>query len=510
MVGAAGATLAAAAVFRKVGVPTPVVLVVAGLVLGFLPFVPNVSLNPNVVLLGLLPLLVYQAAFSSSPRAFYRDAMPIGLLAVGLVAITAGVVALLARVVGHLPWPMCFILGTAVGPTDAVAATSIARRLGLPRRLSSLLEGEALFNDGTALVLYASAVAAATTGHFDAGATVGRILYASVVGLAIGLAVGVVGRVVRRWLDDPPIEILVSLLIAYAAYIPAQAAGASGVLGAVAAGLYLGWHSSGAVSAQTRLQSSAFWEILVFLVNAALFILVGTSFHAFTATARLPVARLVATAAAVVGAVLALRMLWMFAMGWVARPIRRLAERRAGWREGLVLGWSGMRGAVTLAAALAIPTAAASGTPLIGRDEVIVVAFAVILVTLVGQGLTLPLLVRRLGITEHPSLMEAERQARAELVRTALRRLREVSEEEEQRDEVVEPLRAHYQARLRRLEMPEDSDPEAGPLDDLALRQELLGVQRSALLDLRRRRKVGFSAMRAIERDLDLEERRLH
>jgi CPA1 family monovalent cation:H+ antiporter len=319
----AAVTLLAVAALRRVGVPTAAMLVVAGLVIGFLPFVPDVSLDPHVVLLGLLPLLVFDAAATSSATAFARNARSIGLLAVGLVGATALGVAAVAHWIGHLSWAMAFVLGTAVGPTDAAAATSVARRLGPPRRLLTILEGEALFNDGAALVLYATAVTAATSGHFSAPHAVVKIVYASVAGTIVGILVGVVGRALRNRIDDPPIEIAGSMLIAYAAYLPAEALHASGVLAAVAAGLYLGWYSGGAAfSARSRLQSKAFWETLVFLINAALFVIVGLSFHTFTAQARGPVGRLVVTGVAVVVAVIGIRLAWMEGTGWLTRVAR--------------------------------------------------------------------------------------------------------------------------------------------------------------------------------------------
>ena len=218
VIGVAAVTLFAVAAGRRADIPPPVVLVVAGLIIGFLPFVPDVSLQPDVVLLGLLPLLVYDAAITSSPTAFSRNARSIGVLAVLLVAATAAAVAAVAHRAGHLSWPMAFVLGTAVGPTDAAAATSIARKLGIPRRLVAILEGEALFNDATALVLYAAAVAAATTGHFSAVHTAGTIVYSVLAGGAIGIAVGLAGRWLRNRIDDPPIEIAGSILLAYGAY----------------------------------------------------------------------------------------------------------------------------------------------------------------------------------------------------------------------------------------------------------------------------------------------------
>lgn len=223
-------TLAAVAVLRQAGIPAPVVLVVAGLVIGFLPFVPDVSLEPDVVLLGLLPLLVFDAAVTSSPTGFYRDARSIGALAVLLVVATAFGVAAVAHWAGHLSWPISFVLGTAVGPTDAAAATAVARRVGLPRRLLTVLEGEALFNDATALVLYAAAVTAATTGQFSVAHTAGSIVYSVIIGIGIGLVVGIVGRWLRNRIDDPPIEIAGSILLAYVAYLPAEEAHAVGGL----------------------------------------------------------------------------------------------------------------------------------------------------------------------------------------------------------------------------------------------------------------------------------------
>ncbi|MFL5861477.1 MAG: Na+/H+ antiporter [Solirubrobacteraceae bacterium] len=516
----AAVALVAVATLRRVGVPTAAVLVVAGLVIGFLPFVPDASLQPHVVLLGLLPLLVFDAAATSSATAFVRNARSIGLLAVGLVVATALGVAAVAHWVGHLPWAMAFVLGTAVGPTDAAAATSIARRLGLPRRLLTILEGEALFNDGAALVLYTAAVTAATSGHFSAPSALGSVVYASVAGTAIGVAVGVVGRALRNRIDDAPIEIAGSMLMAYAAYLPAEALHASGVLAAVSAGLYLGWHSGGsAFSARSRLQSKAFWETLVFLINAALFVTVGLSFHTFTAQARGPVGRLVITGIAVVVAVIIIRLTWMEATGWLTRWLRRSlppheedVPDQAGWRQRLIIGWAGMRGAITLAVLLAVPLTTDAGRPLVGRDDIIYLGFGVIIVTLVGQGMTLPLLVRRLGLSEHPSVAEAERQGRLALTQSVLDRLQDAGDGRVA-PELLDGLRAQYQARRQRLEWGDDAEVTEEAVQDAsaerALRRELIAAQRETLARLRRAGRIGISTARALEHDLDLEDARL-
>jgi monovalent cation/hydrogen antiporter len=342
-------------------------------------------------------------------------------------------------------------------------------------------------------------------------------VYSAVAGAAIGLAVGFAGRWLRNRIDDPPIEIAGSILLAYAAYLPAEAIHASGVLAAVTAGLYLGWHSSGgAFSARSRLQSGAFWATLVFLVNAALFVLVGLSFHTFTTQARGPLGRLLLTGAAVVVAVIVLRLAWMEGSGWLARLRRRRREALGahGWRERLVLGWAGMRGAITLAALLAVPVRTDAGHPLAGRDEIIYLGFAVIIVTLVGQGMTLPVLVRWLRVSEHPSVAEAERQARLELTRAVLDHIGQACDAGQLPDEVADGLRAQYLARLRWLETragDEDLEDEVAATAQASqdMRTELISFQRRTLAELRRHGRIGVTVLRAIEHDLDLEEARL-
>lgn len=509
---AAALVWAGTAWLRRRAIPTPVVLVVMGVVLGFLPFVPDASLDPNVVLLGFLPLLIFHAAFTASPREFLSYRGPIVLLATGLVIVTAGAVAVVAHYVGHLSWPMAFVFGTAVGPTDAAAAISIVRRLGLSRQLVIILEGEALFNDATALVLYAAAVTAAVSGHVSIGHTLVSILYSAAVGTVIGLVVGFLGHPLRRLVNDTPMEIVLSLLLAYAAYLPAEAAHASGVLAAVAAGLYLGWNNSGALSARSRLQSAVFWDVLAFLIEGALFILVGLSVHTFTARTRGPVGRLIVAAVLVVVAVIALRLAWMFAMSFFLRPIRRLRapQQRA---EQIVLGWSGMRGAVTLAAVFAVPFATNAGVPLDGRDDVIYLAFAVILATLVGQGLTLPATVRRFGPpADEDGETETEREARIEVLRAAADRVNDEIRAGAIPEELAASFRAEYDTRLRLLRAPGyDSElHEVAVTKERSFRQELLAVQRHKLLELRAKRRLSPETVREIEREIDLDETRLH
>jgi monovalent cation/hydrogen antiporter len=289
------------------------------------------------------------------------------------------------------------------------------------------------------------------------------------------------------------------------------------VLATAVAGLYVGWHrSTGDVSAGSRLQSAAFWETLTFLIEAVLFVLLGLSARSFTSTAIGPVGGLVLTGTAVVAAVIAIRLSFMMTAGWLIRPMPTgsSAANHAGWRERLILGWSGMRGAITLAALLAVPQVSDAGSPLAGRDDTVYLGFAVIVVTLVGQGLTLPTLIRRLQLTEHPAVAETERQARLELTRAALDHLDTVGESSRLDPKLAAGLHAQYLGRLRRLEAISDGgnlseQVRASVASEVTVRRDLNSVQRDRLDELRRRRAIGTTTMRTIERDLDLEEARL-
>jgi len=504
---------------RWLDVPYPIPLVLGGVAIGLLPGMPEIELDPDLVLLVFLPPLLYSAAFFSDLRALRANLRPISLTAIGLVLATIGVVAVLAHEVIGLIWPMAFALGAIVSPTDPVASTAIMRRLGAPRRLVNVIEGESLVNDASALVAYRVAVAAAVGGTFsvvDAGL---EFLGAAAGGIAIGLAVGYVIAEIRRRIEDTPTELTISLLTAYAAFIPADELGLSGVLAAVTTGLYLGWRAPEIASPQTRLQGFALWEILVFLLNATLFILIGL---------QLPVivdglqgrgaGEVIGYSALVCGAVIAMRFVWMFTVPYLIRALDRRPQqraRRAGARQRIVAGWTGIRGAVSLAAALALPLETDAGAPLPDRDLILFITFAVILVTLVGQGLTLPALIRRLGVHEDGSEEEAE-ELRARLVasRAALERLDELVTEDWTRDETVERVRAMYQFRQRRFKV------RAGKLDDedgiedrsiayQRLMRELYVTQRQALVELRNAGTISNEVMHRIERELDLEDTRL-
>src|SRR5918996_1598582 len=378
-----------------IGVPYPILLVLGGLVLGFLPAVPPAELPPDLVLVLFLPPLLYQAAFFSSPRDLRADARTITLLAVGLVLATMSAVAAAAHtLVGGLPWAAAFMLGAIVSPTDPLAATTILRRLGVPRRMVTVLEGESLVNDATALVAYRLAVAAVVAGSFSLWQAGLRFVAGAVGGVAIGLAVGWLIAEAFRRIEDPMVKIVLSVVAGYAAFLPADRLGLSGVLAAVAAGLYVGWRAPQLASPATRLLGVSFWEVLVYLLNAVLFVLVGLQLHPILSElSGSSVAVLVGQAALISAVVIAVRIGWGFTITYVIRALdRRPAQRarRASARERLVAGWSGMRGAVSLAAALALPLTTSAGQAFPQRNLIIFITFGVILATLVLQGVSLP------------------------------------------------------------------------------------------------------------------------
>jgi monovalent cation/hydrogen antiporter len=502
-------------------VPYPIPLVIGGLALGLIPGMPDVHLEPDLVLLIFLPPLLYSAAFFADLRTLRTDARVITLNAVGLVVATAAAVAVVAHEVMGLPWDASFVLGAVLSPTDPVAATSVMRRVGAPRRLVNIIEGESLVNDATALVIFKIAVAVTVGESVSASGTVGTFFGDVAGGIAIGFAVGWVIAEIRKRVSDVNTELTISLFSAYGAFIPADQLGVSGVLAAVTAGLVLGYRAPEIASLESRMQGYAMWSILTFLLNAALFILIGLQLPTIVdGLSGMPASEVIGYAAAACAAVIAMRFVWNFVMTAVIRTIDRRPsqrERRASWRIRVVGGWSGMRGAVTLAAALAVPLETNAGDPFPGRDLIQFVAFSVILVTVVGQGLTLPWLIRRLGVVEDGAEEENEEiKARLVIAHAALDRVDELGEEEWTRDETIERVRALYRFRKRRFAA------RAGKLDDVdsdgieerslayqRLMHEIYAVQRRELVRLRNTREISAEVMRRVERELDLEEQRL-
>jgi Na+/H+ antiporter len=498
---------------RWIGVPYPVLLVLGGLGLGFLPGLPDVRLDPDLVLLIFLPPLLYGAAIFSSLRDLRAALRPISLLAIGLVVVTTCSVAAVAHaLIGGMPWAAAFALGAVVAPTDPLAVTTIAGRVGLPRSILTLLEGESLINDGTALTVYRVAVAAAVGGSFSLSHAGMQFVGDAVGGVAIGLAVGFLVTAIRKPIEDPPVEVVISLATGYAAYLPAEALGLSGVLAAVAAGIYLGWSAPLIASPQSRMQSLAVWEVLTFLVNAVLFVLIGLQLPVILDGLQgpRPFWTLIGYAGAVCATVVGTRLLWMYTVPYLVRvldPRLRRGEGRSSWRSRLVVGWGGIRGAVSMAAALALPL----NFP--ARDLILFLAFAVILFTLVVQGLTLPALIRGLSIEEDDEEEREEVHARRVAADAALERLQELEGEDWTRDETVNRLRALYEYRRRRFQARADGDGSDGIEERSVayqrLQRELLEAQRHALLRLRSERKISDDVMRDVQHDLDLEDTRL-
>jgi len=493
-------------------VPYPILLVVGGLAIGLVPGMPEFELEPEVVFFGVLPPLLYGAAFFTSLRDLRATVKPIGLLAVGLVvATTAGVAVVAHAVIDDLSWASAFVLGAIVSPTDPLAATSIARRLGVPRKLVTIVEGESLVNDGSGLVLYRVAVLAVVTGSFSAFGAGGLFVVSAGGGVLVGLAVGWVVRRVRLKLDNPPAEITISLFTGYLAFLPAELLGVSAVLAAVTAGIYLGWHTPELTTPQVRLQALAVWEIVQYLLNALLFVLVGLQLPVvLDALEGVPATRLLGYAALVSVTVILLRFAWVFAVLYA--PIR-LVRRMSDWRGAVFISWAGMRGAVSLAAALALPFTADDGEPFPGRDLIVFLTFAVILVTLVGQGLTLPLVIRTLRLKDDGAEEREDAKARIRAAEAALERLEELIDEDWVREDTAERVRGSYRFRTTRfqarLDDGDDGSVEARSQDYQRLRRELLDAERSTLVELRRTGVISNDVWMRVARDLDLEDERL-
>ena len=504
---------------RLLDIPYPIVFVLGAIPLGYLPGVPEVELHPDLVLVIFLPPLLYVAAFFADLRALRADARALSLTSIGLVLVTTCAVAVVGHELIGLPWAVAFALGAIVSPTDPVAATAIARELGVPRRLVTVIEGESLVNDSSALIAYRVAVAAAIGGSFSLFDASIDFVVAVLGGIAVGLAVGAVIAEIRRRLDDIPVEITISIFSGFAAYLPAEALGVSGVLAAVTTGIYLGWLAPQISTAQMRIQGFAVWELIVFLLNALLFVLIGLQLPSILdAVAGIDAATLAGYALATIAVVVGTRFLWLFTTPYVIRALDRRpsqVERRVGAAPRVVIGWAGMRGAVSLAAALALPLETDAGAPFPERDLVIFLAYCVVLFTVVVQGLTLPALIRRLGVVDDGSEEEAEEHAaRIAAAEAALEALDGLAEEEWAREDTVERMRGMYAFRRRRFAtLRGDLEDEDGIVDrSLAyqrLMHDVIEAQRAAIVRMRNEGLISADVMRRVERDLDLEETRL-
>jgi monovalent cation/hydrogen antiporter len=503
------------ALAERTTIPYPIFLVLGGLVLSLLPGVPTIELDPELVFVLFLPPILFGAAYTTSWRDFRANVRPIGLLAVGCVLFTTLAVAIVAHaVIADLSWPAAFVLGAIVAPPDAVAATAIFQRLGVPRRLVTILEGESLVNDASALVAYRFAVAAVVSGGFSVWSAGGGFVVIVLGGIAVGLAAGWLLNRIIPVIGEPPILIMASLLAPAAIYLSAEHLGVSGVLAAVIAGLIHGRSGSRIFGPTTRIPGETVWAFVVFLINGLVFILIGLQLRNVWAglEGRTP-AELFSAVLAVVATVVIVRIVWVYPATYLPRLIPRVRAHDPSppWQIPVIESWAGLRGVVSLAAALALPFRTDAGEPFPQRDLIIFLTFAVILATLVGQGLTLAPLVRRLGVAAGGETGREEALARREAARAALNRLDDLATEPWLPRGLATKLRDRYEHVLEHL--PESLDPADLDSNHLAihdrLRRDVIQAQRLALIDLRNRDVIGDDALRRIERDLDLEELRI-
>jgi Na+/H+ antiporter len=504
-------------VAHKWAIPNPVLLVLGGLSLSFVPVLPVIRLDPNLVLFFFLPPLLYPAALFTSWRDFRRNLRSILFLAIGLVLMTTIVVAWVAHsFIPGLPWAAAFALGAIVSPPDAAAAEAILKRLHVPGRIGAVLGGESLVNDATALVAYQFAVAAMVTGQFSLGGASLRFLLVGLGGVGLGLLVGLVMRWVQGRLDDPPVQITISLLTPFAAYLLAERLEVSGVLAVVAAGMYLGWHAT-ALSARTRLQAQAFWEMAVFFLNGFIFIMIGLQLPGILRNlSREPLSRLTSYAILISATVVLVRIAWVFPATYLPRWLSRKMRERdpvPPWQHSVLIAWAGMRGVVSLAAAFALPIVLANRQPFPGRSYILFLTFCVILTTLVFQGLTLPILIRKLGVEDDGVIDSEERRARLQANEAAVDFIEKKALEEHFPEEVMVRVRAEYCDRIAQLNACGQSTGNPGGEIATPIYQRLqhgaLQIERQTIIALRNSQAINDQALRRIQRDLDLAEARL-
>ncbi|MBN9581889.1 MAG: Na+/H+ antiporter [Afipia sp.] len=505
-----------AAAARRLQLAPAILFLVIGIVLALVPGMPHIEMAPEAVLLIVLPPLIYYAGVSMSWREFRANLRPIALLAIGCVIFTTCAVAAAVHIVLGLPWGVGFVLGAIVSPPDVVAPLAIARRLNLPHRILVILEGEGLANDATALILYRFAVLAVSTGAFSLPEAAGS--FAAIVAgeVVYGVAVGWLSLRLRRWAHDPRIEICLSLITPYLAFWIPEHFGGSGVLATVAAGLYVSWNGPLLISSATRLQGIFFWDFVIWLIEGVLFLLAGFEIRVLLDRAKgTPVDQIVIAIVLVAAIVIIARFLWVIPGAYLSRAFGKRRGRRdapPGWRSIVIIGFTGIRGAVSLAVALALPITLPDGSDFPYRDLILFVTFGVILITLIGMGLTLPALARALGLVKHGTLevqreREAEIAARRKILEAARGSLDRIVAERNLPEGLARFLEARHETRMRALPEPARIDGEfTPPTRGSSMVREILAVERSVLHQLLREGKITDETRRRIERDLDLEE----
>lgn len=507
---------ASATLAKKLEIAPAIVFLIVGIVLAFMPGFPRIEIKPEGVLLLVLPPLIYSAGVSMSWREFKKNLRPIALLAIGCVIFTTCAVAAAAHWILGLPWGIGFVLGAIVSPPDVVAPLAIAKRLKLPHRILVILEGEGLANDATALILYRFAVLAVSTGTFSLAPAAGTFVAILVGEIVFGIAVGWLSLRLRQWSRDSRVEISLSLLTPYLAFWVPEHLGGSGVIATVATGLYVSWNGPLLISASTRLQGIFFWDMVTWLIEGVLFLMIGFETRVLVEKSKdLPVGEILAAIAIISAIVVAARFLWVFPGTYLTRIFsRRLAARDPlpSWRAIVVIGFTGIRGVVSLAVALALPLTLPSGEGFPHRDLILLITFGVIFVTLVGIGLTLPLVVKLLGLSKHGQLeaiqeREAEIAARRQILEKARGSLTKIIKERNLPESLARFLEARHETRMRALPDPPREDGQFTPATQGAsLVREIINIERTYLHRLLRDGKITDETRRRIERDLDLEE----
>jgi len=509
------AVAALVTIARRLGIAYPIFLVIGGLTLGLVPHIPRIEIDPDLIFLVVLPPLLYLAAFYTPLRSLRANLGTIGSLAVGLVIVTALAAALVARaLIPGLPWPVALALGAIVAPPDEIAATAVAARLAVPRRIVTILEGESLLNDATALTIYSVAIAVAVGGTFTPASGISTFALYLLGGIAIGLAVGWVVAQIRSRIEDTPVEITISLLTPYAAFLPAEHLGASGVIATVVAGLYLGRHASRMAGADMRLTGRAVWETITFLLNGVVFIITGLEVPLLLGQlAPSRALHLVGVGVVVSAALFLVRAVWIYATAYLPPIILRRPRPPHLFAHSLVLSWAGMRGVVSLAVALALPLSLPAGGPFPARAELLIVTITVIVFTLVGQGLTLPRLIRSLHLGSDAGPREEEVSARQRLIEAATRRIDQLYPVWPGHRPLLDQLRDTYQHRSEHVERQREATAAGGEDQELVehreIRRTIIDSEREALLRLRAEGAIDDDVLRVLERELDLEERRM-
>ena len=505
---------------RRLQIPYPIVLVIGGLVLGFVPGMPQVTLNPDMVFLVVLPPLLYAAAWTTSWRDFSYNLVSITMLAFGMVGFTVLCVAVAAPFVfPGFDWQTGLVLGAVVSTTDAIAATSIARRIRLPQRIVDILEGESLVNDATGLLALEFGLSMlAKASHPTIALGLFRLLYLTAAGLVVGLLVGYVINWYERSFEDAPVEIVITILVPYAAYLAAESIHASGVLAVVSCGLYLSYRSNQLFSASVRIQVYSVWNALTFLFNGLVFVLIGLQLpYVLRSIEGYGLDELLVGAALFVALLILLRLVWVYPGAYFAYFIRNRffyqKDKPPPPKQVFVVAWTGMRGVVALAAAIALPRTRAGGAPFTQRNLIIFLTFSVIFVTLVLQGLTLPALIRKLGLGSGEVSNIEEAEARRSILEAVLEFLEERRVTNDPRFAgIYEDVSRHYRHRLASVTR-DFSGVEGATVEHLshyrALAVEIVSLQRAKAVGLRNQRKINDEVLRVLEYELDLEESRL-